>query len=289
LLNGESASCPNQYLTRGGIGEYRRKPLERLNLSGNNINKKTLKILSMFNSLKVLILVGCQINGEGIIELLGGPNNSAHRQRSSWRELYLASNTIGDIGALALAQSMKEQRLPLLKILNMESNVISVEAFRVFVEDGLVHSRRLESVQLWNDGAITSNQQNNWNEFEQIMQHYLLLNQAGRFTLFADGNYDIEDAENNEIRINNNGDNKRSNSINNNKKISSNLWPFILEDADSIYGEDALFYFLHKRPDLIISSQQPQTSNLYQSTPLNKSAPQASSPKGVADIASFQS
>jgi hypothetical protein len=281
LLSEESASFRN---------DQRRRPLERLNLSGNTITKKTLGILSMFTSLKVLILVGCQIEGEGIIELLGGAIPSNQRQASSLREIYLASNIIGDVGALTLTRSMKEQYLPSLKVLHMESNVISVDAFRVFVEDGLVHSRRLESVEVWNDGAITSSQQDDWNELEQIMQHYLLLNQAGRFALFVDGDRDVDDKGNDGIRMNHNIDTNGRNSIND-KKVNTNLWPIILEDADLVYGADALYYFLHKRPDLILAPQQlPQKEDKNGVVSL-KATPRASSPKSVADVAAlfFQS
>ena len=274
LLSEESDSCRNE----------RRRPLERLNLSGSTITKKTLKILSMFTSLKVLILVGCQIEGEGIIELLGGAIPSNQRQPSSLREIYLASNIIGDVGALTLARSMKKQCLPSLKVLHMESNVISVDAFRVFVEDGLVHSRRLESVEVWNDGAITSSQQDAWSELEQIMQHYLLLNQAGRFALFVDGDRDVNDKGNDGIRMNHNIDTNGRNSTND-KKIDTNLWPIILKDADLVYGADALYYFLHKRPDLIFAPQQlPQNEDKNNAVSL-KTMPQASSPKSVADVA----
>jgi len=263
LLSGESASVPDNYSGTRGIIRHRQKPLERINLSGNIINKKTLQILSSFNSLEVLILMGCQINGDGIIELLSSTNNCSPRC-SSLREVYLASNTIGDIGMLALAQSMKDQRLPLLKVLNLESNVISVEAFRVFVEEGLLHSKRIQYVQVSNNGAITRNQQHIWNEIEQKMEHNLLLNQAGRFTLFVDGDCNLDDENREEVYEGNDGFCKN--------KISTNVWPLILEDADSIYGTDALFYFLNKRPDLFLASSKPQVSNLYYSTPL-KSAP----------------
>ena len=166
----------------------------------------------------------------------------------------------------------------------MESNVISVDAFRVFVEDGLVHSRRLESVEVWNDGAITSSQQDAWSELEQIMQHYLLLNQAGRFALFVDGDRDVNDKGNDGIRMNHNIDTNGRNSTND-KKIDTNLWPIILKDADLVYGADALYYFLHKRPDLIFAPQQlPQNEDKNNAVSL-KTMPQASSPKSVADVA----
>ena len=279
LLSGESASAPDTYAETRGIIRHRQKPLERINLSGNIMNKKSLHILSLFNSLEVLILMGCQINGDGVIELLSSTNNCSPRC-SSLREVYLASNTIGDIGMLALAQSMKDQRLPLLKVLNLESNVISFEAFRVFVEEGLLHSNRIQYVQVSDNGAITRNQQHIWNEIEQKMEHNLLLNQAGRFTLFVDGDCNLDDENNDNVYEGNDGFCKN--------KISTNVWPLILEDADSIYGTDALFHFLNKRPDLFLASSKPQVTNLYHSTPL-KSAPKSSSPNGFEDISSFLS
>ena len=256
----------------------RRRPLERLNLSGNTINSGTLTALSMFTSLKVLILVGCQLKGDGLIELLG--------HSSSLKELYIASNIIGDSGILSLAQSIKEQRLPYLKVLHMKSNVFSVNAFREFVNDGLAHSKRLESVEVSNTGAITSSitssQQDHWNILEQMMQHYLLLNQAGRFTLFVD-HYSAEekgkDTSIKSVSTNNICDNK----------IPTNLWPIILEDADLVYGADALYYFLHKRPDLIISSQHSQGENNCQKLAYNNTLSQTTSPKSVTDIAAYPS
>jgi len=219
------------------FGQHRRKPLERLNLSGNVLSKKTLNILSLFKSLKVLILMGCQINGEGMTELLSN-SNIGSQNYSSLRELYVSSNIIGDIGALTLAQSLKEQRLPRLKVLDMGSNVISFEAFRVFVEDGVIHTKSLESVEVSNDGAITQNQRQTWIELEKIMEHNLLLNQAGRFTLYMDSNDSGDDRVDDEACMYDTIDdykNKRSNGVTSRIKISTNLWPFILEDADTIY------------------------------------------------------
>jgi len=235
----------------------------------------------MFTSLKVLILIGCQISGEGLIELLGGTIPSNNKQPSSLREIYLASNIIGDIGALTLARSMKEQYLPSLRTLHMESNVISVNAFRVFVEDGLVHSRRLESVEVWDDGAITSSQQDDWNELDQTMQHYLLLNKAGRFALFVDGDYGVDHKQKDSANMNTKNNTSGSNGIDDNK-VSTNLWPIILEDADLVYGADAIYYFLHKRPDLILGSQQPQIANEHHSVSF-KATPQSISPNGIAE------
>jgi len=246
--------CSNHHWTTTGTEKQQRRPLEKLNLSGNIVTKRSLKILPMFTSLKVLILIGCQIKGEGLIELLGGTIPSNNRQPSSLREIYLASNIIGDIGALTLARSIKEQYLPSLKILHMESNVISVHAFRVFVENGLIYSRRLESVEVWDDGAITSSQQYDWNELEQTMQHYLLLNKAGRFALFVDGDYGVDHKQKNSTNMNTKNETSCSNGINDNK-VPANLWPIILEDADLVYGTDAIYYFLHKRPDLIFGMQ----------------------------------
>jgi len=284
LLNCENANFPDEYLRQRVFRTHRQKPLQRLNLSGNILSKKTLKILSLFDSLEVLILMGCQINSDGIIELLSSINNCTLRT-SPLKELYLASNVIGDIGILTLAQSIKDQSLPLLKFLNLESNVISLEAFRVFVEEGLEHSHRIQYVQVSDDGAITSNQQYAWSEIEQKMEHILLLNQAGRFTLFVDGNFNLDGKYNSEEGLlyscgNEGNDTTRKN------KIPSDMWPSILENADSIYGTDALFYFLQKRPDLFASRKSP-ISNLYHSTP-NKFIPNnVRSPNGVEDIRSF--
>lgn len=284
LLNGENGIIPDKYSRTRRIGRHRQKPLERLNLSGNVINKKILKILSSFNSLKVLVLMGCQINGDGIIELLSDTNNCTPRY-SSLRELYLASNVIGDIGILSLAQNMKDGRLPFLKILNLESNVISVEAFRVFIEDSLVHSNRLQFVQVSDHGAITYNQRERWDKLVQKMEHILLLNQAGRFTLFVDGNCNVDSEEKRETYDYNNCNEKNADFCQN--KISANSWPLILENADSIYGTDALFYFLHKRPDLFFSSQKPQLPSTRNPTLLKPFFLKATSPNGVEDIASF--
>jgi len=293
LLSGESEGFHNHRSVTGGIKKHRRKPLERLNLSGNIMNKKTLQILSRFNSLKVLILVGCQITGEGVTEFLkeidvGEPGSS------SLEQLYLASNTINDIGILALVQAISYQHLPLLKTLNLESNVISVEGFRIFVEEGLVNSKSLEFVQVSDDGAITSNQQRIWNELEENMEHNLLLNQAGRFKLFDDYTT-MDDEEREEISINyNHCYNERNIDSAKKKKTPTKLWPLILENADSIYGADAIFYFIHKLPNLILSPLdfKSQSPNLSPPTPLLKSAKEAtstSSPKGVDNISVFLS
>jgi len=283
MLNGENASFPDNYSSSRGIRRRWKKPLERLNLSGNIIYEKTLQLVSLFGSLQVLILMGCQVNDNGIMNLLDGTNNCSAR-RSSLRELYLASNTIGDVGIMALAQSMKDQRLPLLKVLNLESNAISVDAFRVFVEEGLLHSNRLQYVQVSDDGAITYNQQQLWDELRQRMEHHLLLNQSGRFSLFVDGNYNsevgYEEISEDEIYIN-----EESYEFHK-KKIPTSLWPLILENADSVYGTDALFHFLHKRPDLFLASDKPQEPVFYHPTPI-KSTREARSPNGVEDIENF--
>ena len=282
LLSAES----DNFATTRGIRWRRKKPLERLNLSGNIVGKKTLEVLSLFNSLQVLILMGCQINDSGIIQLLDGSNISSTR-RLSLRELYLASNTIGDIGIMTLAQSLKDERLPRLKVLNLESNAISVDAFRIFVEDGIVHSTRLQYAQVSNNGAITSNQQLIWDDIQESMEHHLLLNQAGRFSLFLDGDCSAEDACYDELSDDDIFIEEGATKQDDKKKISSSLWPLILENADSIYGTDALFYFLHKRPDLFLASQKPQLSQVYQTTPIKKTPESFSSPTGVEEIEAF--
>jgi hypothetical protein len=288
LVDGEATSSLDNGSGISGSRRRRKKPLERLNLSGNIINKKILRILPSFNSLEVLILMGCQINGDGITDLLSCISDCVPRA-SSLREVYLASNTIGDIGVLALAQSIKDQRLPLLKVLNLDSNIISVEAFLVFVEEGLLHSNQLQHVQVSDNGAITYSQQNIWKEIEQKMEHNLLLNQAGRFTLFVDGDNSLDDDNLEEVSTINGFGNEGNNRFCRNK-ISSDVWPMILERADAVYGTDALFYFLNKRPDLFLASpKEPRTANFSDSpTPL-KSVPKVSSPNGVEDILSFLS
>lgn len=282
MLTGENASFPDN-TSPSGIRRRWKKPLERLNLSGNIIDKKTLQLLSSFGSLQVLILMGCQVNDNGVMNLFDGTNNCSAR-RSSLRELYLASNTIGDVGIMALAQSMKDQRLPLLKVLNLESNAISVDAFRVFVEEGLLHSNRLQYVQVSDNGAITYNQRQLWDELRERMEHHLLLNQAGRFSLFVDGNHNVElgseEVFGDEIHTN-----KGLHEFHK-KKISTNVWPLILENADSVYGTDALFHFLHKRPDLFLASDKPQEPVFYHPTPI-KSTREVGSPNGVEEIESF--
>jgi hypothetical protein len=120
------------------------------------------------------------------------------------------------------------------------------------------------------------------------MEHNLLLNQAGRFTLFVDGDYNLDDEDSEEVSSNNDYGNEGNNGFCKNK-ISTNVWPLILEDADSIYGTDALFYFLNKRPDLFLASSKPQVPNLYHPTPLKSAPKSSSSPNGVEDISSFLS
>eukprot|EP00536_Pseudo-nitzschia_multiseries_P003192 jgi/Psemu1/301813/fgenesh1_kg.47_\ len=253
----------------------------------------------MFESLKVLILMGCQINSDGMVDLLSGTNIDC-QSYSSLTELYLPSNTIGDVGVLALARSLKEQHLSRLKVLDIGSNAISVDAFRVFVEDGVVHSKHLESVGVSDAGVITQNQRQTWSRLEQIMEHNLLLNQAGRFTLYMDSNVIRDEREEDQfctgrpqITFESNDEGKKHKHATSSMGISNHLWPFILEDADLIYGPDALFYFLHKRPDLIFSSNQPPDGSSIKkkdhddsATPLRSTSTQMrKSPKSIVDIA----
>lgn len=119
--------------------------LERLNLSGNVLDREILKAISFLQSLRVLIFISCQIESGGLIELLSGVRYLAEEHVLPWRELYLGSNKIGDEGAIALARSLKCQNLRSLRVLQLESNVFSVDAFKTLVYEGLAFSLRLQS------------------------------------------------------------------------------------------------------------------------------------------------
>jgi Ran GTPase-activating protein (RanGAP) involved in mRNA processing and transport len=87
----------------------------------------------------VLILVGCQLQSEGLITLLG-KHKEEGRSHLFWKELDLASNNIGDEGAKALAYKLKAQELSSLQVLQLESNTISVNTLKIMVEEGLPYT-----------------------------------------------------------------------------------------------------------------------------------------------------
>jgi Leucine Rich repeat len=256
----QALSREEQGVIQCNDGEHLRRPLRRLNLSGNILQDTVLHAISELPSLKVLILMNCQLESKGLIQLLGREESMRKQDAFPWRELYLGSNNIGDEGAIALARCLKNQSMESLRVLQLESNVISVNAIRQLVCEGLAYSLCLESMVLWDFGAHTPNQQKTWQEVENVMHHYLLLNQAGRKVLFSD----------------------RHEEIGHTKKIPSRLWPNVLEEADHVHGADALYYFLHKRPDLILPSQEVDDTQSTH-TPV-KHCPPAHSPRGVADL-----
>jgi hypothetical protein len=226
------------------IVRHGKRPLECVNLSGNKLDDATVTALSHCNFLKVLVLVGCQLQSEGLINLLGNNSEPNIRRRCYWKELHLDSNNIGDLGAQALADKLKAQDLSSLQVLNLQSNTISVNALKIMVEEGLAYSTRLVSLSLLNDGAVTSRQQESWHKLEQTMNHYLLLNRAGRDVLYVDKLDGDQTGRGMRYKYH--------------ETIPSSVWPLILEEADRIYGTNALYYFLHQRPDLILAAEHPQ-------------------------------
>jgi hypothetical protein len=260
----EQRNC--EYVTEDNASRPRRH-LERLNLSGNVLDRDILKSIPFLHSLRVLILVSCQMESGGLIELLAGERYLAEGRTFPWRELYLGSNNIGDDGALALARSLKCQYLRSLRVLQLESNVFSVNAMKAFVQEGLAYSLRLESLILWNVGAHTTNQLAAWQEVEKKMDHYLSLNEAGREVLYMDKCAEVET--------------EKLKDVNNQNTIPSHMWPILLQEADRVYGANALFYFLNKRPDLILASQEKNRSR-FPLMPVNLHSP-GYSPRGVAD------
>jgi hypothetical protein len=257
----------NRDYTSGNDESGFRRHLERLTLSGNNLDGEVLKAVSSLPSLGALTLIGCQMESGGLIELLIGERCFAEEKTLPWRELYLGSNNIGDEGAITLAHYLKCQYLRSLRVLYLESNVFSVNALKVFVYEGLASSLRLQSLSLWNAGAHTANQQTTWQVVEKQMEHYLSLNKAGREVLHMDER--------------NKGENEIAKDVYKRKTIPFDLWPNLLEKADKAYGTNALYYFLNQRPDLILPSQERDRSHLpFLSVKLHSPT---HSPRGVAD------
>jgi hypothetical protein len=237
-----------------------RRPLERLNLAGNSLDTRALEAIASLTSLKVLILVGCQMESRSIHSLLEDEHEKA--RPLPWEELYLQCNNIGDEGAMTLAHNLKNGRMSSLRVLQLESNIFTLKATKSLINDGLVHSRRLVSMGLWPFGAVTSNQQSIWEQIQQTMEHYLLLNQAGREVLFLDR--------------------QDGNQSQKNKVIPRSVWPFLLGGADQVYGANALYYFLHKRPDLISFTKKQAATKDCPKAPTPKQ-----SPKSVMDMHCF--
>jgi hypothetical protein len=272
-----------------GVGPYHRgystrrgatttTALRSLNLNGNVLGHKTTVALGALSSVSVLSLSGCQIRNEGLMDLLGtgADATKASRHRISWREVDLTANNIGDGGALALARAMGDRRLPHLQVVNMAGNTISTHALRGLVELGVArHCQRLESLVLSNDGAATERQREGWNVLQAKMDHYLLLNRAGRIALCEEEEDDDDHGDGcGRIR----------------RHVPPYLWPYLLEEADAVYGADALYHFLHQRPDIAFASRKegghPPLAATKQpfaaTTP--KTATRSDSPKSVVDL-----
>ena len=62
VRHAEAESDANMDAENGGG----RQPLVRINLSGNKISQETMRELSLLSSLKILILVGCQVESRGL-------------------------------------------------------------------------------------------------------------------------------------------------------------------------------------------------------------------------------
>ncbi|KAG7368411.1 hypothetical protein IV203_031154 [Nitzschia inconspicua] len=244
------------------------KPIKSLNLSGNILQEESLLALSALSSLRVLILINCQLESRGLTQLLRGGQIISERCAVNWKELYLGYNNIGDDGAVALARALKNQHLSSLRVLQLDSNIISLTALKALVHDGLAHSSCLESMTLWDVGASTTNQQSAWQDVEKLMHHYLLLNQAGRVLLFLDrrGGEEYDGVDK--------------------KEFCRLLWPIILEQADRVYGANALYHFLQKRPDIVLPTKMRNKVHApcYTHTQLVKDDFPRHSPRSVADL-----
>jgi hypothetical protein len=105
------------------------------------------------------------------------------------------------------------------------------------------------------------------------MNHYLLLNQSGRSVLYLDKlDGDQQEEPQGDMAY------KR------NKTIPSYVSPMILESADMVYGANAIYCFLHKCPDLILSSDNPQKPSI--GSPFKIHSTTTNSPRSVTDFLS---
>jgi hypothetical protein len=205
--------------------------LQHLNLSGNQLGLTMLKTLSECPC-DVLVLAGCHIGDEGLANLLSSSSSPSPQSSFGcrWKELHLSYNEIGNEGAKILAHYLPKMHH--LTALSLEFNPFDVTGLRHIVQGGLPH--RLEQFQVWNNnsnnnhhGAFSSSSSGNtnpaalgccWNKLEQELYHMLQLNRAGKSLLFS--------------------------------SLPSSLLPWILAEAQEVYGNDAVFDFFRHRPDL---------------------------------------
>jgi hypothetical protein len=85
-VHGEGKENDYNDCSRGFISVKKQQQIESLNLSGNNLDEDTLAALSCCDFLKVLILVGCQLQSEGLITLLG-KHKEEGRSHLFWKRL----------------------------------------------------------------------------------------------------------------------------------------------------------------------------------------------------------
>ena len=129
------------------------------------------------------------------------------------KRLILSFNAFGNKGAMHIAEILRK---------GSKLSTISIQ-FNAFDSAGLSHiasaltqNTYLKSFFFWN-GAKSIEMDD---KLKGNLEHLLDLNQAGRRAVTE-------------------------------CKATKYLWPYILERADSIYGPDALFYFLRELPELV--------------------------------------
>jgi Leucine-rich repeat (LRR) protein len=133
-----------------------------------------------------------------------------------WTELHLSYNRIGDGVSKTWAENLA--RLQSLRYLSLDNNRFNNEGLRAILDVGLPH--RLEYLNIQSRKVKEEEKSDEWKKLLQQLRHQLLLNRAGKSLLFS-------------------------------KSLSSCLVPWILAEAQSVYGKDAVFDFLRSKPDMI--------------------------------------
>lgn len=136
------------------------------------------------------------------------------RSKRSWRELHLSYNRITNLNGIKTA--FRNQRLPQLESLHLHQNPLTETSLTTCIPHTLQVLQISSSIP---PPPITQPAPSSPTSVSDELQHSLMLNRAGKSLLYKD--YPLA------------------------------LWPWILDQAQQVYGRDAIFDFLRHRPDLL--------------------------------------
>jgi hypothetical protein len=207
--------------------------MEELCLANNRLQCEGAQALSdmlaVNTTLASLDVSGCHVKNDSVallLQSLTGIGNNKNTN-TTLRHFNLAFNALTDPGATSIAHMLRANQSR-LTMLSVQCNNFS-EVGECTLVQSVEHNTYLQELYFWTPGSTRSGGNDGrkrqegrvTDELIRKLHHWLALNSAGRCALQECAN---------QIR----------------------RWPLILEHADTAYGEDALYYMLREKPELMM-------------------------------------